>query len=197
MNKRTALYALGLIILALALLARVRSSATVYAKPEKITGLPQIHYEVPPIVVEPGGSRPNNFFDWMGAADCHCDGLTRFDPLIIDSIKLAPRTQPGYQYVAPLVIDLPDYLKGSVDNLGRNPPLPSPIVYEAARPSFWWGWSGLSRVIYTSDGFTLRTGSSNKLWTDVTPGRNALSVITRIRYNAQEYQLDASRSVGL
>lgn len=197
MSKRTVLYALGLIVLALALLARARSSATVYGKPEKVGGLPQIRYEVPPIVVEPSGSRVNDNFDWMGEGDCHCDGVTRFDALIIDSVKLAPRTQPGYLFVATPTLDMPDYLKGSVDNLGRNPPMPAPIVYQAAVPSFWWGWSGLSRVIYTSDGFTLRTGSSNKLWTDVTPGRNAISEITRIRYNAQEYQLDRSRSVGL
>jgi hypothetical protein len=196
MKKRTLIFAGLLILLALWLLMQKRGQEITYAKPTKVPGMPHLSYVVPPISVQPGGSIPNgDAWDWLGGTSCGC-GTQRIDALIVDSIRLAPRTQPGYNYIATPDLSIPPALKG-VPTLTKNPTMPAPIVYQAAAPSFWWGWQGLSRVIYTSDGFTLKTGLSNKLWTDVTPGRNALSVITRIRYNAQEYQLDAGRSVGL
>lgn len=193
MKTRTILYGGGLIVLAIFLLMRKHDTKTVAGDPVKVTGLPTLKYEVPPIATAPAHSVPGADFDWLGNG-CHCE-VTRSDALVIDSTKYADRTQPGYVYVPdPYIPPIPPVLKTATP-IGYNYPPPALPIYQAAVPYFWWDWVGLSRVIKTSDGFTLRTGLSNSLWTR-DDGGNVMQVIQAIKYNGQRYVLDAGRSIN-
>lgn len=186
----------GIVLLILWLLMRRRGRQETFAPPIKVPSPPTMQYIVPDNEAADDVIPHESLFDWMNGDQCGCGGPP-IDILIIDSARLAPRTQPGYTYVPQFHLpEIPPALKGATP-LVQSPAMPSPPIYQAALPTFWWGWSGLSRVIYTSDGFTLRTGLSNRLWTDATPGGNMFSEITAIKYNAQTYQLNRSRSVGL
>lgn len=211
MQKSTVVYGVGLLVLALLLWTKVRGSVSAYATPPVVLpGLPNVTYDIPaPIVSLPNGSAPPLLYDWLGE-QCGCDVETPSDVIVIDSVKYT-RDVSSYQYMGAPNLDYLAALKGAA-NLTQNNPPPAPIVYRAATPSFWWGWTGFmnfTRCIYTSDGFILPVASQDqggvnraasldsRTWADVTPGRNALTQITVIRFNAQDYILDASRSTGL
>lgn len=211
MKTSTKIYGAGLLLLALYLLTRARGATTAYAKPPvTLPGLPNVSYDIPtPDIGLTNGSSPQAYFDWLGE-QCGCDGSPPIQAVVIDSVKYT-RDVPGYQYMGSDDLDYVQALKGSA-NLTQNIAPPAPIVYQAAKPTFWWGWSGwmnFTRSIYTSDGFILPVSTQDqggmnrpanledRTWADVTPGRNALTPITVIRFNAQDYVLDASRSTGL
>lgn len=208
MKTETKIYGVGLIVLAIYLLTRIRGVSTAYASPAvTLPGLPNMSYILPaPIMGLPTGSNAPGNYDWLGE-QCGCDSLGAVDAIIIDTIKYT-RQSPSYQYIPSDELDYVQALKGAA-NLTQNIIPPPPIVYQAAVPSFWWGWKGLSRVIYTSDGFILPITSQDqggmnrpaalntRTWSDVSPGHNAITKITVIRFNAQDYVLDASRSTGL
>lgn len=208
MKTSTKIYGVGLLLLMLFLLTKVRGSISAYAQPPAtLPGLPNISYDFPaPDITLLNGSGPQDGYDWLGE-QCGCDSAGRIDAILIDSPRYT-RDVPSYTYIVPVDLGYTQALKGAA-NLTQNIMPPAPIVYQAATPSFWWGWQGMRRVIFTSDGFILPVtsqdqGSVNRaasldsrVWADVTPGRNIFSTITRIRFNAQDYQLDASRSTGL
>jgi hypothetical protein len=217
--KRTALFAFALVVLAMYLM-RTHLSTQVSAGPtEDIKGLPQVQYIIPPIVTLPNGSIPHGMqFDWLGGESC-CD-TTRQDALVINSVTLAPRTIPGYTFIPNPNLDYVSAVK-SATNMTREgpkiqeyvaPPLyrqplnvPAYLSYQAAIPTFWWGWRGGQRTIFTSDGFyfdgapsrNAPVNATNGIWYDTTPNRGLFGTITNLRYNAQEYVLDASRNVDL
>lgn len=193
-KKQTALYAVAIGAFVLWLLLRKRDEVRTFARPPvEVGGIPNMTWVVPPLELEEYGSRPTDEFDWMNGDQCGCG--TGADILIIDSVRLAPGQMPGYQWQPDIFPVYTPPLKGGV-SLVKNPPMPDPITWKAARPSFWWGWQGLSRVIFTSDGFTLATGLANRLW-ERADGGNLIQPITAIKYGAQVYELDAGRSMGL
>lgn len=208
MKTSTKIYGGALLLLMLFLLTRARGFLTAYMQPPiTLPGLPNVTYDIPaPVITMPTGSMSQADFDWLGE-QCGCDGNAPINAILIDSVSYT-RNEPSFQYVEPLVFDYTQALKGAA-NLTANIAPPASIIYRAATPSFWWGWIGLRRVIFTSDGFTLPLNSQDqggmnraaildsRTWADVTPGRNALTQITVIRFNAQDYVLDASRSTGL
>lgn len=194
--KRPTLYVGGIIILIILwLLLYRRASKLAYAEPIKVPSVPQLTFVIDqPRIEVPGSRRFGEEFDWMGDGDCGCVDTRGTDHTIITTVT-TKRAEPGYYPVAPPYINIPQYVKGSLP-LYRNPTMPDLPMYRAPTPTFWWGWSGLSRVIYTSDGHTLRTGLSNTLWNRA-DGGNIFQPIQSINYNGQVYQLDSSRSVGL
>lgn len=195
MKTRTIIFG-GISIALILFLLRSRHETRIdVLPPEKIQGLPHLSYDIPDIIVHDAPPHPLLDFDWMGEGDCHCDGSSRIDAVIIDSITLAPRVASGYTYVPNPTLDFPDYIKGAVP-LVQSPTMPNPITYRAATPSFWWGWKGMARVIYTSDGHTLSTGLKNRLYT-IVAGPGIFDEITVIKYNGQNYIIDREKSVGL
>jgi hypothetical protein len=206
-DKRVLFGGFGLVLLALFLLRNKLSTETQYNPATKVQGLPQLSYIVPPVEIIPGGSIPHGaLFDWFNGEQCGCGDVAQ-NALIIYSTVISPRALPSYSFIPNIDLSIPPALKGA-PSLFRSDPMPAPITYQAPTPTFWWGWQGLSRVIYTSDSMTLsmatqdkggmnRAATMQRLWKDVTPGRNALTPITAIEYDGQVYQLDARRSTGL
>lgn len=204
--KKLAIYSGGgLIIIALWLTMRGHAQSITYAPPTKVPSVPKTSFIVDADYMAPAPDdvKYGASFDWLGGGDCGCISTSARQTIIIDSVSIGQRQQPGYYSLGGLT-DIPSYLKGALP-LYRNPTMPDLPSYRAAPPTFWWGWQGLARVIYTSDGATLRTGLSNSLFfiwngSGYTDGKKTLSTlfapITTIKYNGQLYALDSSKSVG-
>lgn len=204
--KRLAIYSGGgLVLVALWLMMRSHAQNVVYAAPVKVPSVPKTIFIVDAdyMAPAPAVTKYGTSFDWLGGGDCGCISTSAKQEIIIDSVSIGPRQQPGYYSLGGLT-NIPPYLKGALP-LYQNPTMPDIPMYRAPPPTFWWGWQGLARVIYTSDGATLRTGLNNSvffIWngSGYTDGKKTLSTlfapITMIKYNGQLYQLDSSRSVG-
>lgn len=190
------------------------------AKPIQIEGVPEVKYVVPDIIISDPTLPYVSKFDWMNGEQCGCDGIPQ-NAVIVDTFRLIPRTEPGYSYMIDNLTMPPPAV---YDPAGYNSvPLPPPIIYTAPTPTFWWAWEWgggtFTRVIKTSDNFTIYGPARGTMaemnatgpvgigapgigspthdipgtW-EIVGNSSIFDKITKIRYNAQIYVLDESKS---
>lgn len=150
-EKRTALYVVALVVLALFLLWRRRATVET-TRPGDV-----VRYEVPVtdylvgdlILPDPSLTPARERFDWLGE-QCGC-GPSRADIVVMDQITLGNRPARGAVYVEPPKMPAaPDY-----NTIPGNPPIETDYdIYKPDQRAFWWQWYPASNTLtlMTSDG---------------------------------------------
>jgi hypothetical protein len=201
MNKTLAAVAF-LALLALYLFTRPKAASNITQGADtKFDEIPSLKYEVPPVLPPAGNQTNGSSFDWLGGSGCHCDAAGNEQKVVVWDTVTTTYENTGYIYLSdrlnytpvlkhsPILLEIPK--RGDPNTPGINQPRMIQFI-----PKFHWAWSGLTRIIRTSDGLELYTGFENRAWTR-DDGGSIIDPITAIKFNGIRYILDTSANEGL